>query len=225
MAAGRATPNRINKRERQERSSCTHSITAGHFYRRAGGARVLPVGSELCPQFSPALGGLTPVPPRTRRQAPCRPCSLPHLPPPLTPEPAALTLTKGKELKGCLNRCPFLVSLSYVPRPPLLPQACSSCACVCVPKFHPVRRQIIKGCLTPTPKHLLVEGKYAFGVILQQLSREVPEAASVFWGGRGDDSDMFTLVTADGGGREEPSSQKIHYPLPRTWAPAPKKLD
>lgn len=77
------------------------------------------------------------------------------------------------------------VSLSYVPRSPLLPQACSSFAYVCVPKFYPARRQIEKGCLAPTPKHLLVEGKYAFGVILQQLSREAPEAASVFFGVEG----------------------------------------
>lgn len=44
-----------------------------------------------------------------------------------------------------------------------------------------------KGLLARTPKHLLVEGKCAFGgILLQQLSEEALEAASVSFSGCGE---------------------------------------
>lgn len=83
--------------------------------------------------------------------------------------------------------------LPAVSGPPWLPQACSF-VYACVPRFHPARRQIEKDLLAGTPKHLLVEGKCAFGGILQQLSEEALEAASVSFSGCGGRGGQLSLA-------------------------------
>lgn len=50
-------------------------------------------------------------------------------------------------------------------------------------RISPSKETDRKGLLAHTPKHLLVEGKCAFGGILQQLSEEALEAASVSFAG------------------------------------------
>lgn len=90
--------------------------------------------------------------------------------PPQPPGAAALTLIKEKEWRDCVCSCPLPAAQRPGYRPPPSPPPASSSAYACAPSFQAARRQIEKDFWLPypTPKHILVEGKCAFGVILPQ---------------------------------------------------------